>query len=148
MVASAVNRSSRYRDYAQCLRLSADRLDMSVAPGRLEHLRSKVNAERNTFLGWVVIWSIIAVICVAPLMMMLISYWDLPAPAYVAAQSDALFYQLWIGPPPTNADLVASGSALAFLTAIVIGYAPIIAYGGPLNDIERAHQTLKAIERG
>ena len=148
MVASTVNRRSRYREYALFLRQSADRLDMAVAPGRLAHLRSKVNTERNIFLVWVIIWSILALICVAPLVMLLISFWDLPAPAYIVAQSDALFYQLRGVDEPTNADFVASGSALGFLAAIIIGYAPIIAYGGSLNDIEHAHQALKSIERG
>ncbi len=148
MVASTVNRRSRYREYAQFLRVSADRLDMAVAPARLEHLRSKVNTERHTFLAWVVIWSVLALICVAPLVMLLVAHVGLPAPAFIAAQSDVLYSQLRIGDEPTNADFVASGSALAFLTAIVIGYAPIIAYGGPLSDIEHAHQTLKSIERG
>ena len=148
MVASSVNRRSRYREYAQFLRLSADRLDMAVAPGRLENLRSKVNAERNTFLAWVVIWSILALVCVAPLVMLLFAHLDLPSPAFVAAHSQTLYSQLRIGDEPTNADFVASGSALAFLTAIVIGYAPVIAYGGSLNDIEHAHQVLRAIERG
>ena len=148
MVASTVNRRSRYREYAQFLRLSTDRLDMAVAPGRLENLRSKVNAERNTFLAWVVIWSILALVCAAPLVMLLVAHIDLPAPALVAAQSDALYSQLRIGDEPTNADFVASGSALAFLTALIIGYAPIVIYGGPLNDIEHAHQVLKSIERG
>jgi hypothetical protein len=148
MVASTVNRRSRYREYALFLRLSADRLDMAVAPGRLAHLRSKVNTERNTFLAWVTIWSILALICVAPLVMLLVAHVDLTAPAIVATQSDALYSQLRIGDEPTNADFVASGSALGFLAAIIIGYAPIIAYGGPLNDIEHAHQVLKSIERG
>ena len=148
MVASSVNRRSRYREYAQFLRLSADGLDMAVAPGRLENLRSKVNAERNTFLAWVVIWSILALVCVAPLVMLLVAHLDMPAPAFIAANSDVLYSQLRIGDEPTNADFVASGSALAFLTAIVIGYAPVIAYGGPLNDIEHAHQVLRSIERG
>ena len=147
MVASTVNRRSRYREYAQFLRVSADRLDMAVAPGRLENLRSKVNAERNMFLAWVIIWSILALICVAPLVMLLIAHMDMPAPGFIAAQSDALYSQLRIGDEPTNADFVASGSALAFLAAIVIGYAPIIAYAGPLNDIEHAHRVLKSIER-
>ena len=148
MVASTVNRRSRYGEYAQFLRLSADRLDMSVAPGRLEHLRSKVNAERNTFLAWVVTWSILALICVAPLVMLLAAHLELPAPAYIAAQSESLYSQLRIGNEPTNADFVASGSALAFLTAILIGYVPVIVYSGPLNDIEHAHRVLKSIERG
>lgn len=148
MVASTVNRRSRYRDYAQFLRMSADRLDMAVAPGRLENLRTKVNAERNTFLVWVILWSILALVCVAPLAMLLIAHMDLPAPDFVAVQSDVLYSQLRIGDEPTNADFVASGSALAFLATIVIGYAPIIVYGGPLNDIEHAHQVLKSIERG
>lgn len=148
MVASTVNRRSRYREYAQFLRLSADRLDMSVAPGRLEHLRSKVNAERNIFLAWVIIWSILALVCVAPLVMLLIAHIGLPAPDLIAAQSDVVYSQLRIGDEPTNADFVASGSALGFLAAIIIGYAPIIAYSGPLNDIEHAHQVLKSIERG
>lgn len=148
MVASTVNRRSRYREYAQFLRVSADRLDMAVAPGRLENLRSKVNAERNMFMAWVIIWSILALICVAPLVMLLVAHMDLPAPGFVVSQSDALYSQLRIGDEPTNADFVASGSALAFLAAIVIGYAPIIAYGGPLNDLEHAHQVLKSIERG
>lgn len=147
MVASTVNRSSRYREYALFLRVSADRLDMAVAPARLENLRSKVNAERNAFLLWVVIWSVLALICVAPLVMLLVAHVDLPAPTFVAAQSDALYSQLRIGGEPTNADFVASGSALGFLVAIVIGYVPIVAYGGPLNDIEHAHQVLKSIER-
>lgn len=147
MVASTVNRRSRYRDYALFLRVSADRLDMAVAPGRLENLRTKVNAERNTFLVWVIVWSTLALVCVAPLAMLLVSHIDLPAPDFVAAQSDALYSQLRIGDEPTNADFVASGSALAFLATIVIGYAPIIVYGGPLNDIEHAHQVLKSIER-
>lgn len=148
MVASTANRRSRYREYAQYLRMSADRLDMSVAPGRLENLRSKVNTERNTFLAWVIVWSILALICVTPLAMLLVAYMDLPAPGYVVAQSDALFSRLWIGDPPTDAEFVAHGSLLAFMTAIVIGYAPILVYGGPLNEIERAHQVLKSIERG
>ncbi len=148
MAVTTVNRRSRYGEYAQFLRLSADRLDMAVAPGRLENLRSKVNAERNTFMVWVIIWSILALICIAPLVMLLVAKLDFPAPAYIAAQSDALLRHLWIGPPPTKAEFVAHGSLLAFLAAIVIGYAPIIAYGGPLNDIERAHQALKSIERG
>ncbi len=147
MVASTVNRRSRYREYAQFLRVSADRLDMAVAPGRLENLRSKVNTERNMFLAWVIIWSILALICVAPLVMLLIAHMDMPAPGFIAAQSDALYSQLRIGDEPTNADFVASGSALAFLAAIVIGYAPIIVYAGPLNDIEHAHRVLKSIER-
>ncbi len=148
MVASTVNRRSRYREYAQFLRLSADRLDMAVAPGRLEHLRSKVNAERNMFLAWVIIWSVLALVCVAPLVMLLIAHMGLPAPELIAAQSDVVYSQLRIGDEPTNADFVASGSALGFLAAIIIGYAPIIAYSGPLNDIEHAHQVLKSIERG
>ena len=148
MVASTVNRRSRYREYAQFLRVSADRLDMSVAPGRLEHLRSKVDAERNMFLAWVVIWSILAVICIAPLVMLLVAHLGVPAPSFVAAQSQALYAQLRIGDEPTNADFVASGSALAFLTTIIIGYAPIIAYAIPLNDIEHAHKALKRVERG
>lgn len=148
MVASTVNRRSRYREYAQFLRVSADRLDMAVAPGRLENLRSKVNAERNTFLAWVIIWSILALVCVAPLVMLLVAHMDFPAPGFIASQSETLYSQLRIGDEPTNADFVASGSALAFLTAFVIGYAPIIAYGGPLNDIEHAHRALKSIERG
>ena len=147
MVASTVNRRSRYREYAQFLRLSADRLDMGVAPGRLENLRSKVNAERNTFLVWVVIWSILALICVAPLVMLMVAHMNLPAPAFIAEQSDVVYSQLRIGDEPTNADFVASGSALGFLAAIAIGYAPIIAYAGPLNDIEHAHRALKSIER-
>ena len=81
MVASSVSRRSRYREYALFLRLSADRLDMAVAPGRLAHLRSKVNTERNLFLVWVIIWSILALICVAPLVMLLVAHIDLPAPA-------------------------------------------------------------------
>jgi len=148
MVASTVNRRSRYGEYAQFLRLSADRLDMAVAPGRLENLRSKVNTERNTFMVWVITWSVLALICLAPLAMLLVAKLDLPAPAYIAAQSDILLRHLWVGEAPTNAEYVAHGSLLAFLAAIVIGYAPIIVYGGPLNDIEHAHRTLKAIERG
>ena len=148
MVASTINRRSRYREYAQFLRLSADRLDMAVAPGRLEHLRSKVNAERNMFLAWVIIWSALALVCVTPLVMLLIAHMGLPAPELIAAQSDVLYSQLRIGEEPTNADFVGSGSALAFLTAVIIGYAPIITYGGPLNDIEHAHQALRSIERG
>ena len=148
MVASTVNRRSRYGEYAQFLRLSADRLDMAVAPGRLENLRSKVNTERNTFMVWVIIWSVLALICIAPLVMLVVARLDLPAPAYIAAQSDVLLRRLWIGEAPTNAEFVAHGSLLTFLVVIVIGYAPIIVYGGPLNDIEHAHRTLKAIERG
>ena len=148
MAASTVNRRSRYGEYAQFLRLSADRLDMAVAPGRLENLRSKVNNERNTFMFWVITWSMLALICVAPLVMLLVAKFDLPAPAYIAAQSDVLLRRLWIGEAPTTAEFVAHGSLLTFLAAIGIGYAPIIVYGGPLNDIEYAHRTLKAIERG
>ena len=148
MVVSTINRRSRYREYAQFLRMSADRLDMAVAPGRLEHLRSKVNAERNMFMAWVIIWSVLSLVCVTPLVMLLIAHMGLPAPELIAGQSDVLYSQLRIGEEPTNADFVALGSALAFLTAVIIGYAPVIVYGGPLNDIERAHQVLRSIERG
>ena len=148
MVVSTINRRSRYREYAQFLRMSADRLDMAVAPGRLEHLRSKVNAERNMFMAWVIIWSVLSLVCVTPLVMLLIAHMGLPAPELIAGQSDVLYSQLRTGEEPTNADFVALGSALAFLTAVIIGYAPVIVYGGPLNDIERAHQVLRSIERG
>lgn len=148
MVASTVDRRSRYREYAQFLRVSSDRLDMAVAPARLEHLRGKVNAERNTFMAWIVTWSLLALICVAPLTLLLIAHMDLPVPPYVAAQSESLYSQLRIGDEPTNADFVALGSVLAFVTTIVIGYVPIIAYAIPLNDIEHAHRALKSIERG
>lgn len=147
MAAATVNRRERYREYTRFLRVSADRLDMSVAPARLGQLRDRVNSERRAFLTWVVVWVLIAVVGALPLVMLLTAHFDLPMPALIGQQSDLLDSQLRIGNQPTNAILVAMGSALTFLVALLMAYAPVIAYTGALNDLEHAHRTLKAVER-
>ena len=145
MAASSVNRA-RYREYANYLRVAADQLDMSVAPARLEQLRSKVNSERHLFLAWVAIWALIAVASLLPLLMVLGFHYGWPVPETVAVQAEALYSQLDAMKSSTaNRVIIVLGAM--FFAAIAIAYAPIIAHHSALNDLEYAHKLLKDIER-
>ena len=145
MAASSVNRA-RYREYARYLRVAADQLDMAVAPARLEHLRSKVNSERNIFLAWVTVWMLIAMASLLPLLMVMAFHFSWPVPEPVAAQSEALYSQLDAMRSAT-ANMAVIMLAAMFCAAIAIAYAPIAAYRGAVNDLEYAHRILRDIER-
>lgn len=144
MAASSASHSS-YREYAQFLRLSADRLNMAVAPARLEWLRARVNAERNTFLAWEVVWLLIGVASAIPALLLFAVYFGAPMPAPIAARAEAFYLQL-----TTNGtgELVAMGSLVMFLTSVAAAGVPIFAHSAAINDLEHAHRTLKAIEKG
>ena len=144
MIASSVSRQ-RYREYTQFLRESADRLNMSIAPSRLQGLREQVSAERNKFLAWQVVWMLIAVVSGAPLLMLIAAQSGLPLPGPLDARAT------------TFDELLSSGSGGAMFTAVVSGimfclatavaYAPVIAYSGALADLEHAHRALKQVEK-
>ena len=145
MAASSVNRA-RYREYAQYLRVAADRLDMAVAPARLEYLRSKVNSERHIFLAWVAVWMLIAMASLLPLLMVLGYHFGWPVPASVTAQAEVLYSQLDAMKSAT-ANFVVIVLGAMFCAATTIAYVPIIAHHGALNDLEYAHRVLRDIER-
>ena len=146
MAASTVNRA-RYREYALYLRVAADQLDMAVAPARLAQLRSKVNGERNLFLGWVLVWLLIAVASLLPVLMVLSYHFGWPVPAMVEGQTEALYAQLdTLSSGTANTVIVLLGAM--FIAAVAIAYAPIIAHNSALDDLEYAHRVLKDIERG
>ena len=146
MAATSVNRA-QYREYTQYLRVRADQLDMAVAPARLEQLRSKVNSERNAFLAWVAVWLLIAVACLLPLLMVLAFHFTWPTPAFVAAQAEGLYSQLdALNSGAANLVVVVLGAM--FVAALAMGYVPVIAHGGALNDLEYAHRALREVERG
>lgn len=144
MAASTAKHSS-YREYAQFLRLSADRLNMAVAPARLEWLRGRVNAERNTFLAWEIIWLLIGVASAIPALLLFSAYLDTPMPAPIAARAAAFYLHLTGN---GTGELVAMGSLAMFLTSVAAAGAPIVAHNAAINDLEHAHRTLKAIAKG
>lgn len=146
MAVSSVNRA-RYREYALYLRVAADQLDMAVAPARLAQLRAKVNAERNLFLGWVVVWALIAVASLLPVLMVLAHHFSWPVWAPVEVQSEALYSQLdSLNSATANTVIILLGSM--FVAAVAIAYAPIVAHNAALDDLEYAHRVLKDIEKG
>ena len=146
MAVSSVSRA-RYREYALYLRVAADQLDMAVAPARLAQLRSKVNAERNLFLGWVVVWTLIAVASLLPVLMVLSYHFDWPVWAPVEAQAEALYSQLdALNSGTANAVVILLGAM--FVAGVAIAYAPIVAHSAALDDLEYAHRVLRDLERG
>lgn len=145
MAASSLSRE-RYREYAHFLRLSADHLNMAVAPNRLQRLRSQVNNERNKFLYWEIVWILIAVASLVPIAMLAAVEFDLPLPASVAARAEALHFQ-FVALENGLVILAVISSVIMFPVAIVVGFAPIVANSGAISDIEYAHRALKAAER-
>lgn len=137
----------RYHDYAGYLRASADQLDIMVAPGRLVRLRSQVDEERATFLAWEVVWLLIGLASLIPVLMLVAVEFGMPMPAPIAARAEALYFLLV---PLQNgmAELVAIASLSMFLVSAMVAFAPIIAYGSAVNDLEYAHRALKALEKG
>ena len=144
MIASSVSRQ-RYSEYTQFLRENADRLNMSIAPSRLERLQEQVNGERNKFLTWQVVWMLIAVVSGAPLLMLFAAQFGLSLPGALETRADTFLAQLSDG--SGSALFVAVASAIMFLAATAIAYAPVIAYSGPLADLEHAHRALKQVEK-
>lgn len=145
MAAGNVNRE-RYREYTHFLRVSAGGLNMDVAPARLERLRSQVNLERNKFLFWAVFWLIIAMVSLSPVLMLAAVALGLPLPDSIDAAANVLHTKV------TRMESVwvvagAIACALLFVAAVVIAYAPIVANGGSVNDLEFAHRALKDIEK-
>ena len=138
MIASSVSRQ-RYREYTQFLRESADRLNMSIAPSRLQALREQVSAERSKFLSWQVVWMLIAVVSGAPLLMLIAAHAGLPLPGPLDFRADTSLVQV------SGGGAVVSG--IMFSLATAVAYAPVIAYSGALADLEQAHRALKQVEK-
>ncbi len=145
MAANSVSRE-RYREYALYLRLSADNLNMSVAPARLQRLRSQVNLERNKFLFWEVVWVLIALVSVVPMLMLAAVEFGLPLPGSIAGRAEALHFQVVT---QEKAALFAAviTSAIMFPLSLVIAFAPIVANSGAIADLEYANRALKSLER-
>ena len=145
MAANSASRE-RYQEYARYLRNSAGNLNLSVSPGRLERLRSQVNVERNKFLIWEVIWTLIALVTLVPLLLLAAVEFGLPLPASVAGRAEALHFQFVT---LENALVVATVimSAIMFPIAIVVAFAPIVANADAISDLENAHRALKAVEK-
>ena len=146
MAASSVSRE-RYREYAHFLRLSADNLNMSVAPQRLRRLKSQVSGERNKFLFWSVLWLVIALVTLIPVLLLAAVEFGLPLPQSVGARAEVLHFQVVT---LENAVVFAAVivSAIMFPVSIAIAYAPIVAHADAVNDLEYAHRALKAVDKG
>ncbi len=136
----------RYREYTNFLRASAAGLNIQVAPARLERLRSRVNLERNKFLFWLVVWILIAVVSLAPVLMLASVEFGLPLPDSLAARAETFHNQVAIQ-ENVGAVAFAISSALLFVVAVSVAYIPIIANSDSLNDLENAHRALKDIEK-
>ena len=143
MIASSVSRQ-RYREYTQFLRESADRLNMSIAPSRLQALREQVSAERNKFLAWQAVWMLIAVVSGAPLLMLIAAQAGLPLPGPLDTRAETFLDQVSNGGAPLFTAVV---SGIMFCLATAVAYAPVIAYSGALADLEQAHRALKQVEK-
>lgn len=145
MVADRAERS-RYREYAHFLRVNADRLNMTVAPARLERLREQVDSERNRFLLWEVVWLLIAVISLLPTLMLIAAATGLPLPEAVGARAAAFHHQVAVQ-DSGGAMLGVVVSVLMFLFAAAVACAPIIIYSRALRELELAHRALHAAEK-
>ena len=143
MAAHSANRE-RYREYTHFLRVSAAGLNVQVAPARLERLRSQVSLERNKFLFWEVVWLLIAMVSLAPILMLAAVEFSLPLPASIAARAE-IFHAQVASDYNAGAVVFAVCSALLFVCAVVIAYAPLIANSDSLKDLESAHRALKGI---
>ena len=145
MAANSVSRE-RYREYAHFLRVSADNINLSVAPDRLQHLRSRVNVERNKFLLWEVVWALIALVTLMPMLMLAAVEFGLPLPPSVADRAETLHVQ-FVTLENVLAVAAVIGSALLFPVSVVIAFAPIVANADAIGDLEYAHRTLKSAEK-
>ena len=129
----------------ELLRANAAGLNIQVAPARLEHLRSRVNLERNKFLFWLVFWLLIAMVSLG-------SNSDAAGRAVqpdVAAGDGHLRGEIprrVVVNPEAGAVAFAICSWLLFVFAVTVAYIPIIANSDSLNDLESAHAMLKDIE--
>ncbi len=145
MAANSISRD-RYREYAQYLRLSAGSLNLSIAPGRLQRLRSQVSVERNKFLIWEVVWILIALVTLVPVLMVVAAEFGLPLPASVAIRAEALHFQ-FVNLENALAVSAVIASAVMFPVAAFIAIMPIAANADALTDLEYAHRALKAVEK-
>lgn len=145
MAASSVSRE-RYREYVHFLRVGAVNLNLSVAPDRLQRLRSRVNMERNKFLFWEVLWLLVAVAIVVPMLMLAAVEFGLPLPATIAERAEILHFQFVT---LENAFVVSAviASAILFPVAIAMAFVPIIVNADAISDLEYAHRALKALEK-
>lgn len=144
MAASVASRE-RYREYAHYLRVSADHLNLSVAPDRIQRLRSQVNVERNKFLYWEIVWVLIAVVTLTPMLMLAAVEFGLPLPESIADRAQTLHLQFVT---LENALVVAAvvASAVMFPLSIAVAFAPIIANADAIGDLEYAHRALKSVD--
>ncbi len=145
MAASSASRE-RYQEYAHFLRVSAANLNLAVAPGRLQRLHSQVNAERNKFLYWEVLWVLIAVVSLVPMLMLAAVEFGVPLPQSVAFRAETLHVQFVA---LENAGVVAIVilSAILFPISLAVAFMPIIAHAGAIGDLEYAHRSLKSANR-
>ncbi len=146
MASSSANRD-RYQQYARFLRTSVDSLNLEVTPGRLQYLRRQVNGERNRFLFWEVPWLLVAVVAVIPVVMLAAVEFDLDPtlPEQLAARANTFYLQFMFENLAAMAVTVAS--AMLFVAATGVAFAPIILHGQALNELEAASRKLKVIER-
>ena len=146
MASSSANRD-RYQQYARYLRTSADRLNLEVTPGRLQYLRRQVNGERNRFLLWEVLWLLVAVVAVIPIVMLASVEFDLDhtLPEQLAVRANTFYVQFMSENLAAMAVTIAS--AMLFVAATGVAFAPIILHGQALNELEAANRKLKVIER-
>ena len=139
-------RRERYREYTNFLRASAAGLNIQVAPARLERLRSQVNLERNKFLSWMIVWILIAMVSLAPVLILVGVEFSLPLPDSLAVRAETFHNQVAVQ-ENMGAVAFAISSALLFVFAVTVAYVPIIANSDSLNDLEDAHRVLKGIEK-
>ena len=144
MAASSVSRE-RYREYAHFLRVSAESLNPSVAPGRPQRLRSQVNNERNKFLYWEVLWLLIAVVTLVPMLMLAAVEFNMLLPQTIAERAETLHVQ-FVALENTAVVATIIASAVLFPVSVAIAFAPILANADAIGDLGRAHKALKSIE--
>lgn len=135
----------RYREYTNFLRANAAGLNIQVAPACLEHLRSRVNLERNKFLFWLVFWLLVAMVSLVLILMPLAAQYNLTLPPIMDTYAERFHYAVVVS-PEAGAVAFAICSGLLFVFAVTVAYIPIIANSDSLNDLESAHRMLKGIE--
>ena len=145
MATDSVNRE-RYREYAHYLRLNAEYVSTSVAPDRLEYLRGRVNQERGKFMGWLVAWLVVAVVCLIPILTLMAVEFGLPLPVALATRAEAFHFQM-VTLESAAVVAITIGAAIAFPAAVAIAYVPILANVDAISDLEVANRALKSAEK-
>jgi hypothetical protein len=145
MDAGGANRD-RYREYTMYLRQCVDRFPPESSADRVAYLRAQINAERNRFLVWEVLWLLVGVAAVVPVLMLAAVEFGVALPDDILARAKTFHLQV-VSLESNTAWVVAGASALMFVIATGLAISPIIVHADALNQLESASRRLRALAK-